>query len=122
MISLTDEIKNKIDNAQVISFDIFDTLLLRPYVKPVDLFLHIEKIFGVENFKNIRIEAEKQARKKYSQHEDINIHQIYECMPTELANLKNEEINFEKKVLTVNKNLKEIYDYASNSSSSKNSK
>ena len=38
-----DYIKNQIDSHLVISFDIFDTLLLRPYAKPTDLFLHLEK-------------------------------------------------------------------------------
>ena len=92
---------------------------MRPYVKPVDLFLHIEKIYGAINFKNIRIQAEKTARKNYSQNEDINIHQIYECMPDEFKNLKDKEIDFEKKVLTVNKNLKEIYEYAKQSNKQK---
>ena len=42
-MTLLNKIKSKIDSYDIISFDIFDTLLLRPYVKPTDLFLHIEK-------------------------------------------------------------------------------
>ena len=33
-------IYEKINKHDIISFDIFDTLLIRPYVKPTDLFLH----------------------------------------------------------------------------------
>lgn len=29
----------------IISFDIFDTLLLRPFKKPQDLFLYIEQMY-----------------------------------------------------------------------------
>ena len=39
-------LKDKIEKAKIVSFDIFDTLLLRPYAKPVDLFLHLEKLYG----------------------------------------------------------------------------
>ena len=38
------DIKQKILKHDVISFDIFDTLILRPYVKPTDLFEHLDHI------------------------------------------------------------------------------
>ena len=37
-------IYEKIKKHNIISFDIFDTLLIRPYVKPTDLFLHKDNI------------------------------------------------------------------------------
>lgn len=37
-----DKIKPLVNAHRVISFDIFDTLLIRPYVRPADLFLHLE--------------------------------------------------------------------------------
>lgn len=48
----------RIDEVSVVSFDIFDTLLLRPYIKPEDLFLHIEKIYGRSGFAEQRMNAE----------------------------------------------------------------
>lgn len=36
--------KSEIERHDVISFDIFDTLLVRPYVEPEDLFIHLEKL------------------------------------------------------------------------------
>lgn len=111
-MTFLDTIKNKINNAQIISFDIFDTLLLRPYVEPVDLFKHLEKLYAIENFSKVRIEAEKAARKKYSQNIDININQIYECMPDDMQEMKAVEINFEKQVLTPHAEMKEVFDYA----------
>ena len=58
-----DKIKKEIDKHKVISFDIFDTLLLRPYINPTDLFLHLEKLEGIDGFYTARLLAEKQARK-----------------------------------------------------------
>ena len=49
-INIYEEIKKH----DIISFDIFDTLLIRPYVKPTDLFLHIEKIIDTFLQNNIR--------------------------------------------------------------------
>ena len=53
---------NLIEKVDVISFDIFDTLLIRPYLSPVDLFEHIEKQYKFSDFKKERILAEKRAR------------------------------------------------------------
>ena len=60
---LSDDLKNKINKAEVISFDIFDTLLLRPYLKPTDLFRHMEEVYHANGFATARIEAEKTIRK-----------------------------------------------------------
>lgn len=52
----------------VISFDIFDTLVLRPFSKPSDLFYLIGNQLEIPDFKRIREEAEYQARiEKYSE-------------------------------------------------------
>ncbi len=42
MRKFLDGAKSEILKYDVISFDIFDTLLLRPFIKPTDLFLYIE--------------------------------------------------------------------------------
>lgn len=46
----------------VISFDIFDTLVLRPFDNPKSVFMLIGQKLGVSGFRNIRINAEKEAR------------------------------------------------------------
>ena len=64
----------------VIAFDIFDTLIFRPFKSPQDLFWILENEFGIMNFKNIRINAEKKVRKlkqdKYNNSE-VTIEEIY---------------------------------------------
>ena len=64
-----------LNNAKVISFDVFDTLIIRPrFTTPSDLFnlIHPED----PTFKSRRIEAERQAR-KLSPLEDIKLEEIY---------------------------------------------
>lgn len=67
----------------IVSFDIFDTLILRPLARPVDMFMIVGKKLGVIDFFNIRINAERQAREirfsKYGNRE-VNIEDIYEII------------------------------------------
>lgn len=61
---LTDEsIKKLIDESQVVSFDIFDTLLMRKVLYPIDVFKLVEKKakqknLNIKDFHKIRREAE----------------------------------------------------------------
>lgn len=54
-----------VDKVSIVSFDIFDTLLLRPYMKPEDLFLHLEKIYDCPGFSEQRKNAETLFYQKY---------------------------------------------------------
>lgn len=65
----------------VISFDIFDTLILRPFDKPVDLFLVIGNRLDIMNFQKIRMDAERDARTEHSAlhgNHEVTIYDIYE--------------------------------------------
>lgn len=48
----------------VVSFDIFDTLILRPFADPKDLFMIVGKRLNKTEFYRIRTDAEKRAREK----------------------------------------------------------
>lgn len=104
-------LENAIKNATVVSFDIFDTLLIRPYCKPTDLFLHLERIHQTEGFATARIEAEKRAR-KVSPREDIFFDEIYKFIDIKYAHLKEHELKLEKQILHKNTRATEIYNYA----------
>lgn len=111
-MTLLNEIKQQIDSHEIISFDIFDTLLLRPYVKPTDLFLHLEKLEELKGFAQARIEAERKARKTHSHLEDITIDEIYNEITDKYKYLKQKEMDLEMQVLQPNPEMKEVYDYA----------
>ena len=104
-------IKSKIKRTNIISFDIFDTLLFRPYVKPTDLFLHIEKVYKKPFFRTARMTAEYNARQNTSK-EDITFDEIYMQMPQEFQSMKEIELEWEMMVLRPNPEMKLIWDYA----------
>lgn len=67
----------KIKRYDVISFDIFDTLITRKIFNPDDLFVMMGNKLGIDDFLNRRKNAEACAIKKFNH--DVNIHEIYEC-------------------------------------------
>lgn len=57
-----ERLAEKLRGFDVISFDIFDTVILRPFSEPTDLFYIVGQKLGYLDFKRIRMEAEHQAR------------------------------------------------------------
>lgn len=58
-----ESLAEKLSRFDVISFDIFDTLVFRPFSEPTDLFFIVGQKLGYMDFKRIRMEAEHQARR-----------------------------------------------------------
>ncbi len=99
---------------KVISFDVFDTLLFRPYNKPSDLFLHLEKKYAKGNFAGIRINAERVARTKIREGEEITLGDIYALMPSDMQFLMQKEVELEKEKLFADDKNKSLFDYFRN--------
>ncbi len=59
----------KLSRYDIISFDVFDTLVFRPLALPADVFHMIGHEFGIMDFKNIRVKAEWDAREIYNARE-----------------------------------------------------
>lgn len=106
------KIKKIIEKVDVVSFDIFDTLLLRYYIKPTDLFLHIEKAKNLYGFCAERIDAEKRCRIKNSDREDITFDDIYTEIDDKFKIVKKTELEFEKRALHANTQIKPLFEYA----------
>ncbi|EEZ4370081.1 HAD-IA family hydrolase, partial [Escherichia coli] len=117
------EIKRKIDGAKVVSFDIFDTLLVRDLDTPSDLFdiMHDDALSllgdSVKNFKEERLNA----RKLVVDHvgEEITIEQRYEALCEKLGvkksiakELTNLELKFEMIFCRKREVVYELYNYA----------
>lgn len=47
-----------------VSFDMFDTLVFRPFSAPTDLFYAVGQEFGIMDFRSLRIRAEREARER----------------------------------------------------------
>lgn len=70
----------------VISLDVFDTLVFRPFSAPADVFFVLEEELGYMDFKRIRMEMEWKARReKYESrgHYEINLEEIYTVLSRE---------------------------------------
>jgi len=64
----------KLTAYDVISFDIFDTLIFRPFAEPADLFYFVGERLGYMNFRRIRMETESEARwVKYKNEESFEV-------------------------------------------------
>lgn len=98
-------------NYDIISFDIFDTLIKRKYHQPKDLFKHLEVIFGDKSFAKKRIKAEHLARKK-SKEQEITLDEIYALLPKKYQSYKEEEKALEINNSFANPEIKEFYNTA----------
>lgn len=77
---------------EVISFDVFDTLVLRPFSKPTDLFFILGEQLGYLDFERIRQEMEWRVReKKYKKkkHYEVTLEEIYDVLSKETGIPKN---------------------------------
>lgn len=81
-----EEFAGSLSGYDTISFDVFDTLVLRPFSEPADLFFVLGKRFSYPDFKRIRQEMEWKAReKKYKQekHYEVTLEEIYDILSAE---------------------------------------
>lgn len=96
-----------IENYDVISFDIFDTLLKRNINRPADVFIYMGQKIGDSDFCRKRVEAEKRAREKNKRLE-ISLSDIYEEYGENYADI---ELNAESELLTANVDILPVFKY-----------
>ncbi len=65
------------DKTKVVSFDVFDTLIVRDVNRPTDVFRIMEETLGIPGFYEKRIEAEQAARRNKPDTTEVNIYEIY---------------------------------------------
>ena len=125
-----DEIREALTDKdiEVVSFDIFDTLLVRPFYTPADLFelldARVTELLGTIDridFKKHRMEAEHIARRRFTQEgrEDVTLEEIYQVLG-ELLELAQEhrelikawEIEQELRFCCPRKFARELFDLA----------
>ena len=67
----------------MVSFDVFDTLLLRPFSSPADLFYLAGTELHYPDFPTLRMLAEEQARKRKKENSgtgEVILKEIWECL------------------------------------------
>ena len=81
---------------EYVSFDVYDTLVTRPYVRPTDLFMHVERLTGKEGFAAARIEAERSARRVHRR--EITLDEIYDILGGGYGECRKKELELETSV------------------------
>ncbi len=111
-----DDYVRKLEKYDVISFDIFDTLLIRPFSDPTDVFLFVGIEQGTPDFRRIRIEQEFLARQehksKYGDNE-VTYEEIWDRMERETGASRQGmecELELEEKFSFANPLMKEVFD------------
>lgn len=113
------------NSTKVVSFDIFDTLLLRKTYNPTDVFdiMNSElkdtlKNIKCDNFKSMRVDAENKALEHFKWGE-VTFDEIYNYFITNynlskeiVEELKTKEIKYELKLSLPRKTAKDLYDIA----------
>lgn len=101
----------------VISFDVFDTLIFRPFANPIDLFLLLQQKYNYPNFVSIRIEMEKRAKEiaKVTKGNDIaSIYEIYDLIEkytgiNQAEGVRN-ELELEIEMCFANSYMKKVFE------------
>lgn len=102
-------------DVEYVSFDIFDTLLVRPAIFPTDIFAliaeKVNKLYNID-FYEMRLNAERN-------NINANIFQLYNYIKEKYGlnddlkdSLLNEEIEVVSRLLSPREDIKEIYDLA----------
>jgi predicted HAD superfamily hydrolase len=114
--SFSDRFRILLDGATVISFDIFDTLLIRPFDNPSMVLSYLEDVifrkFGIKEYQRMRIRAEAIVRERKGNSGDVRISEIYAVF-SELAKIDPDtagmlldlEVSTEKKLLIPRKEV-----------------
>lgn len=125
-----EDVKKTIISEQIlyVSFDVFDTLVQRPFFYPTDLFQLLSEKFNegtksYVNFKYIRQSVEQEVRQEMTLYhpskEDITLDEIYGYMqkryvfaPGKLEQIKQYEIELELRFCKIRKSGKELFELA----------
>lgn len=106
-----EELIAKLQGYDIVSFDIFDTLLFRAVNSPRDVFRLLESEWHMMRFAEKRIQAEHKARERVG---EVTIDDIYEILSQELSIDKQKaikkELDIEKKVCFANPYMKHVFD------------
>lgn len=109
----------EIENYNIISFDAFDTLLLRDLLYTTDIFKLLGKFaeeqMQISGFEYLRANEESNLRQNTGQ-EEVTIDDIYNSIENKLhcdcSKLKAQEITLEKEHIFLNPLIKQVFDVA----------
>ena len=90
------------ENATTVSFNVFGTLIQRPFVNPFDVFEFVGRMSHVRQFKPKRLEAEAAARAQNTSNEPT-LAKIYDDhLKFPYTRLMQDELDAESQLMTIN--------------------
>lgn len=96
--------------ADVVAFDLFDTLIARSLVYPKDVFLYLEESSHAPGFAEARVRAERAAREELGR--EIRYDEIYERIDPRYRFLRDRELSVEESICWADPDAKEAFDAA----------
>ena len=112
------EFANELLKYDVISFDVFDTLIFRPYSDPTDVFYLVGEKMNYMDFRKIRIEMERKIREeKYKRmgSNEVTLYEIHDLLSSETGIDRTEgmqtELDIEYEICFANPYMKEVVEY-----------
>ena len=113
-----EELAERLKQYDIISFDVFDTLVFRPFSAPTDLFFAVGDKLNYLDFECIRKEMEWRARQKAKEQTglyEVTLEQIYEELETQAGIPKEKgmqaEIDTELELCFGNPYMLEVFKY-----------
>ena len=104
--------KKLIDSHKVISFSIFDTLLVSPYLSHSDMFALLERNEHKPGFAEARVQAENSVHHAVKNEAGITLDMIYANIGESYKSLQEKEEELELQTCQPHTAVKELYDYA----------
>ena len=112
-----ESLADKLSEYQAVSFDIFDTLIYRPFARPTDLFHIVGARTGLLNFADVRAGCEGRAREEKHEESDtyeIDIDELYDAVNyfagSSFVFAKQFELEAESEFCYANPYMKEVWD------------
>ena len=111
-----EQVQQEIMAHEVISFDVFDTLVMRRVLYFADVFSVVERRYGVKGLREARIQAEREVNR---QGRAAHITMIYQRLQkilgitsAEAARLQEQEMAVEREVLVVRRDMVQVMKFA----------
>src|SRR5471030_147189 len=103
-----------INSAEIVSFDFFDTLFVRPMADPEDAFDIIGNQFSIPDFRELRRKAQADAFRQMVKNgkKEITLRNIYDNfsrLPVSETTLMQAEYDLEKALVIPNKELFDLF-------------
>jgi FMN phosphatase YigB (HAD superfamily) len=117
---LPSELWQLIQQHDIVSFDVFDTLLIRRVAQPTDVFELVGRRAGVPRYRRLRIAAEARARERKREttgHPEVDLEEIFRELRKDVHHRTQElmaaELAMERLVLRPNPAVRAMFDAAS---------